>query len=91
MMKDIQFGAGSDILKCLADMYHETLIDEIPRTSNFNGVRVVIFYDGGQTEHRKKENIENVRKLSAITNMVKCTDSDSSTMADIADVLGVEL
>ena len=81
MIKDIQFPVGMKITDACEKMYHDVLIGEIPESTNFNGVRILMFYDGGQAESRKGK-LDLIKKLCE-----DCTTFDESTLEQILNIV----
>ena len=46
MINDIEFMAGTHIKDVCEEMYNNILESDIPQSTNFNGVRIIMFDDG---------------------------------------------
>ena len=46
MINDIEFTAGTHIKDACEEMYDNILDSDIPQSTNFNGVRIIMFDDG---------------------------------------------
>lgn len=81
MINENKFQVGISIASACEKMYHDVLINEIPESTNFNGVRIIMFYDGGKAECRKG-------KLDQIEELCNnCTDDDNSTIEQILKII----
>ena len=81
MINENKFPIGISITSACEKMYHNVLINEIPESTNFNGVRILMFYDGGQAESRKG-------KLDQIEELCNnCTTNDNSTIEHILKII----
>ena len=82
MIKDIQFPCGTKFKDACKKMYDDVLISEVPESTNFNGVRILMFYDGGKAESRKGK-LDLIKKLCE-----NCTAFDESISEQILDIVG---
>ena len=46
MINDAEFSAGTNIKDVCEEMYCNILENDIPQSTNFNGVRIIMFDDG---------------------------------------------
>ena len=81
MIHENKFPSGMSIARACEKMYHNVLINEIPESTNFNGVRILMFYDGGQAESRKGK-LDLIKKLCQ-----ERTTFDESTLEQILNIV----
>ena len=46
MINDIEFSTGTNIKDACEEMYDNILDGNVPQSTNFNGVRIIMFDDG---------------------------------------------